>query len=106
MNVIERIRQLKNDRGWTDYRLASEAMIPQSTLASIYERNTPPKLDILESLCHAFGITLAQFFQEDEQTEIVSEDERRILECYRTLPEKKKRALLDLLCGNDSRPLR
>ena len=43
MNVIERIRQLKNDRGWTDYRLASEAMIPQSTLASIYERNTPPK---------------------------------------------------------------
>ena len=68
MNVIERIKQLKNDRGWTDYRLAMEAMIPQSTLASIYERNTPPKLDILDCLCHAFGITLAQFFQEDEAT--------------------------------------
>ena len=48
MNVIERIRQLKNERGRTDYRLAQEALIPQSTLASVYERNTPPKLDVLE----------------------------------------------------------
>lgn len=86
-NVIEHIRQLKNDRGWTDYRLASEAMIPQSTLASIYERNTPPKLDILECLCNAFGITLAQFFQEDEMTEIVSENEKHLLESYRRLSE-------------------
>ncbi len=95
--MIERIKQLKNERGWTDYRLACEAMIPQSTLASIYERNTPPKLDIMESLCHAFGITLAQFFQESEKTELVSEDEQRLLKCYRTLPPRKKRALLDLL---------
>ncbi len=97
MNVIERIKQLKNDRGWTDYRLAMEAMIPQSTLASIYERNTPPKLDILDCLCHAFGITLAQFFQEDEATEIVTEDERRLLECFRKLPKEKRQALLRLL---------
>ena len=96
-NVIEHIRQLKNDRGWTDYRLASEAMIPQSTLASIYERNTPPKLDILECLCNAFGITLAHFFQEDEMTEIVSEDEKHPLESYRRLSEQKKQALLSLL---------
>lgn len=96
-NVIEHIRQLKNDRGWTDYRLASEAMIPQSTLASIYERNTPPKLDILECLCNAFGITLAHFFQEDEMTEIVSEDEKHLLESYRRLSEQKKQVLLSLL---------
>ena len=97
MNVIERIKQLKNERGWTDYRLAYEAMIPQSTLASIYERNTPPKLDIMESQCHAFGITLAQFFQENEKTELVSDEEQQLLEYYRMLPSKKKRALLDLL---------
>ena len=97
MKVIARIRQLKNDRGWTDYRLASEAMIPQSTLASMYERITPPKLDILENICHAFGITLAQFFQEDELTEIVSEDEKQLLESYRKLSSAKKKAPLDLI---------
>lgn len=97
MNVIARIRQLKNDRGWTDYKLASEAMIPQSTLASIYERNTPPKLDILENICHAFGITLAQFFMEDERAEIISLQERSLLEAYRRLPAKKRQLLLELL---------
>lgn len=63
MNVIERIKQLKNDRGWTDYRLAYEAMIPQSTLASIYERNTPPKLDIMESLFTHSGSLLHNSFR-------------------------------------------
>ena len=102
MNVITRIRQLKNERGWTDYRLAMEAMIPQSTIASMYERNTPPKLDILENLCHAFGITLAQFFLEDETMELVTEDEKLLLEYVRRLPAKKRKALLSLLSDNDS----
>ncbi len=97
MNVIERIKQLKNERGWTDYKLAAEAMIPQSTLASVYERNTPPKLDILENICGAFGITLAQFFMEDEQVEIVAAQERRLLLAYRRLPAKKRALLLELL---------
>lgn len=97
MNVIERIRQLKNERGWTDYKLALEAMVPQSTIASMYERNTPPKLDVLESLCNAFGITLAQFFHEDETTEIVSNDEKILLQAYRRLSNQKKQALLMLL---------
>ena len=97
MNVIERIKQMKNERGWTDYKLASEAMIPQSTLASIYERNTPPKLDVLESICQAFGITLAQFFMEDEQMQLVSTQEKRLLDVYRKLPAKKWQLLLELL---------
>ncbi len=97
MNVIERIKKMKNERGWTDYKLASEAMIPQSTLASIYERNTPPKLDVLESICQAFGITLAQFFMEDEQMQLVSTQEKRLLDVYRKLPAKKRQLLLELL---------
>ncbi len=97
MNVIERIKKMKNERGWTDYKLASEAMIPQSTLASIYERNTPPKLDVLESICQAFGITLAQFFMEDEQMQLVSTQEKHLLDAYRKLPAKKRQLLLELL---------
>ena len=97
MNVIERIKKMKNERGWTDYKLASEAMIPQSTLASIYERNTPPKLDVLENICQAFGITLAQFFMEDEQMQLVSTQEKRLLDVYRKLPAKKRQLLLELL---------
>ena len=98
MKVIERIKQMRDDRNWSDYKLAEEAMIPASTLASIYARNTPPKLEILENICDAFGITLSQFFlEENEKTEIVNNQEKLLLEQFRKQPNQKKAAILALL---------
>lgn len=62
MNVVQKIRQLQNERNWTDYRLAQEANISQSSLATLFSRQTPPKLEMLQSICNAFGLTLSQFF--------------------------------------------
>lgn len=97
MEVIERIEELRTMRGWTINRLATEAMIPASSLASMYERNTPPKIETLKNLCDAFGITLAQFFSEGESYETVSKDEKLLLELYRSLSTQKQRALFTLL---------
>ena len=97
MNIIEKIEKLKQERGWTDYELAQQSMITQSTIASIKSRKSPPKIDTLQALCNAFGITLAQFFLEDEQIEILSEQEKTLLENFRHLPYAKQKALLDLL---------
>ena len=60
-------------------------------------RNSPPKLETLQSICNAFGITLAQFFLEDEKIEVLSEQEKILLEKFRKLSIKKQKALLDLL---------
>ncbi len=97
MNVIEKIEALRNKRGWTKYRLAEEAMLTYSTLSAIYSRETPPKIEILESLCNAFGITLAQFFADGEDLQIITQEEKELLELYRTLPTDKRTALLTLL---------
>ena len=97
MDIIAKIEKLKNERGWTDYELAQQAIITQSTIASMKARNSPPKLDTLQSICNAFGITLAQFFLEDERIEIISEQEKQLLELYRKLPPEKQKALIDLL---------
>ena len=53
-------------------------MVTQSTIASMKARNSPPKVDILQAICNAFGITLAQFFLEDEQIEVLSEQEKSL----------------------------
>ena len=71
MNVVQKIRQLQNERNWTDYRLAQEANISQSSLATLFSRQTPPKLEMLQSICNAFGLTLSQFFLENENIEIL-----------------------------------
>lgn len=97
MNVLERIRKLQWERDWSDYKLAQEANISQSSLATLYARNTPPKIDMLQRICGAFGLTLAQFFLEDEKIEVLSTQEKNLLEGFRKLPPKKQKALIDLL---------
>lgn len=97
MNVIVKIKELQWERGWTDYKLAQEANISQSSLATLYARNTPPKIEMLQRICDAFGITLSQFFNENEKIEVLSEKEKNLLEKYRRLSSEKQQALLDLL---------
>ena len=97
MDIIAKIEKLKNERGWTDYELAQQSMVTQSTIASMKARNSPPKLETLQAICHAFGVTLAQFFLEDEQIEVLSEQEKILIERFRNLPSKKQKAILDLL---------
>ena len=97
MNIVAKIESLKQERGWTDYELAQQAMVTQSTIASMKARNSAPKLDTLQAICNAFGITLAQFFLEDEQIEVLNKQEKILIEQYRKLPPKKQKALIDLL---------
>ena len=98
MDIIERIKELRDARGWSTNRLALEAELTQSTVAALLNKESSlPSLDTLTHLCDAFGITLAQFFLEDEQNELVSVQEKLLIEQYRKLPDKKKEAVLTLL---------
>ena len=65
MDAQKRIKQLMEERGWTDYRLAKEANLSHSTITNVFKRNNAPTLPTLEVICRAFGITLAQFFAGD-----------------------------------------
>ena len=64
MDAQKRIKQLSEERGWTDYRLAKESGLSHSTVTNMLNRNNAPTLPTLESVCKAFGITLSQFFSE------------------------------------------
>ena len=64
MDAQRRIKQLMEERSWTDYRLAKESGLSHSTVTNMFNRNNAPTLPTLEAVCEAFGITLAQFFTE------------------------------------------
>ena len=97
MDINKKIETLRFRRGWSMYELAQEAGITQSTLTSMIKRGNPPKIDTLECICEAFGITLAQFFMEDEQAELLNKSEKELIDLFRSMPEDKKQALLGLL---------
>ena len=96
MDILEKIRKLQGERDWTDYKLAQKAEIPYGTLSSMFQRKNEPKLDTLYCICKAFGLTLSQFFLEDEKTELLSQNETKMLEAFRKLSEKQQEALIAL----------
>lgn len=70
MDVILKLKQLQQQKDWSDYRLARKSNLSESTIANIYKRNTMPTITTLEAICKGFGITLAQFFAEDDLIEM------------------------------------
>ncbi len=94
MDILNKIRRLQGDRDWSDYRLAQEADTPLPTPTSLFTRNSPPKVDTLQCICNAFGLTLAQFFLEDEKIEVLSETEKEMLQVFRKLSLKQQQALV------------
>ena len=85
------------ERGWTEYRLAKEAGIAQSTLSNACKRNNTPTLPTLEALCRAFGITMAEFFTEGSDPIPLTEEQRQLLSRWSTLTKAQRKSFLELL---------
>ena len=65
INVLERITELREQNRWTEYQLAENSGLTQSTISSWYRKDILPTLPSLEKICMAFGMSLSQFFCED-----------------------------------------
>ena len=96
MDTQKRIRELMEERRWTDYRLAKEANLSHSTVTNMFNRNNAPTLPTLEAVCRAFGITLAQFFAEGEEAPL-TEDQQKLFSKWSTLTDRQKQILLELM---------
>jgi len=96
MDAKARIRELMDERNWSEYRLAIASGLSQSTVANIFNRNTTPSVATLESICAGFGITLAQFFAEGEMVELTAE-QREMFMAWSSLSEDEKEAIKRLI---------
>ena len=97
MNINKKIIDMCTSLNWSVYELSLRSGVTQSTLNSLIHRGNPPKIETLQCICDAFGITLSQFFLEDEQLEVLTQKEKCLIYSFRKLSEKKKQALLDLI---------
>lgn len=96
MDVLQKLRQLQQERGWSDYRIAKEAKLSPNTVSNIFRRGTLPSVSTLEALCGAFGITVAQFFAQDEMVE-VSPEVRELLKEWKVLTDTQKADVLQVM---------
>ena len=103
MDTHERLRQLLNERGWSEYKLAKRCGLSESTVANIFRRNTVPSIATLETICSGFGITMSQFFAEGDMIEITPELKELFENWVNLTPEQKKAANQTLKAMNNSK---
>ena len=98
MVVLERIRSLKIERGWSEYQLAEKADVTQSTISTWFRTKNLPTIPSLEKICAAFNISLAQFFFEEGDTEtVLTEKQTRLIHQFNRLSEAQQNSLLQFL---------
>ena len=85
---IKRIKELMEKNGYNTYRLAKQSGISLSTLSSMFEHNTEPRIETLEKICSACNISVAQFFERSSRD--LSKEQDEILKIFDTLSRKHK----------------
>lgn len=86
MDVIRKLNELRLARNLSVYRLSELSGINQSTLANTFSRGTVPSIANLEKICDAMGLTLSQFFSENDEEVRLTRGEAELLNEYRRLP--------------------
>lgn len=93
MDVLKKIKKLMKEFGWTEYMLAKESGLSQSTVSNFFTRNTIPTIPTLEKICKAFKISLSDFFLEEKDID----EQKLLLLKYNRLNENQKTTIIELL---------
>lgn len=98
MDILDKITKMRMERHWTEYQLAENSGLTQSTISSWYRKNMLPSIPSLEKICNAFGITLSQFFLEDNNNTVLLNDTQiKLLYAASKLDNEQINALLQFL---------
>lgn len=97
MDVQERIKQLMDVKGWSDYKLAKEAELPQSTISHLFKRNNAPTYPTIEAICRAFGITMGQFFADEGEAVVLRPDQQELLLLWGTLTDEQRQIVISTM---------
>lgn len=95
INVLERITYYRKQKNWTEYQLAEQSGLTQSTISSWYRKDMLPNIASLEKICNAFGITLSQFFATDSDTFSLTDMQKEVLVEINHLSKEQQRALIN-----------
>ena len=96
--IADKITSLCEKRDISKYRLSQLSGISQSSLGRIMAQENLPSLITLEKICVALGVTLSQFFQEDN-SENLTEKQKEVLGIWNDLSTNKQETVMSMLRG-------
>jgi len=103
MDIIKKLNKLRLEKNMSVYRLAELSGINQSTLANTFSRGTIPSIKNLNLLCETLGVTLSQFFAEDDAPMYLNASEKALISDYRKMPEKLRASVAEIVSSVSKR---
>ncbi len=84
-------------RGWSEYKLAKAANLPQATISHLFKRNNNPSISTIEAICKAFSITPAQFFADEGEPVALTKQQFELLLLWGSATEDQQQLILATL---------
>ena len=96
-DVLQRLEDIRNARGLSVYKLAKISGIPQSTIATWYQKNLYPPVDKIEQICRSLDISLADFFNCDDKVYIASRQDILHLQKWHMLTMEEQNVITSVM---------
>ena len=97
IDVGERLKQLMDERGMNMYSLAKKSNLSWNTIKNFYSRQTKPTIVTVSMLCDGLGITLAQFFDVDGETDHLTGEQQHLVNRWNALSDRERKAISEML---------
>lgn len=81
-------------RGWSEYKLAKTADLPQATISQLFRKNYNPSVGTIEAICKAFSITPAQFFADEGEPVALTKQQFELLLLWGSATEDQQQLIL------------
>lgn len=97
MEYGKRLKQLREAKEFSIYRLSKDSDISQGHISDLENGKNQPTIETLKKLLTPMGITLSEFFNEDGEVTVLNDREKEIVTNFRTMNDEN--ALLYLQLG-------
>ncbi|CZT55653.1 helix-turn-helix domain-containing protein [Solibaculum mannosilyticum] len=96
-DILKEITRLRLERNWSEYELAKNSGLSQSTISTWYRKGQTPTIQTLEKICRGLGITLSQFFAEGDEPISLTQSQKEMLDNWSALTPEQQQIVMNLL---------
>lgn len=96
-DILKKIADEQKRRNWSEYTLAKNSNIAQSTISTWYRKNMEPSVASIEKICNGLGISLSQFFATDSDKNGFTAEQLEIFDLWKRLNRTQRNAILEML---------
>ena len=96
-DILKRIDDERMKRNWSEYTLAKNSNITQSTISTWYRKNLQPSVASIEKICMGLGISLSEFFNEEISYIYLTPQQSEILDLWDALTPSQRDSITNML---------